>query len=124
MRKRRQKTVDLSLDEALPSFDALGRLEGASGDWSESLDDPALRGETRAVIEAAIDQLADKYRTVFILREVEGFSTAATGEILGLGSAAVKTRLHRARLFLRRELASYFAAEAKSTVAAGYARAS
>lgn len=83
-----------------------------------------MRGETRAVIEAAIDQLADKYRTVFILREVEGFSTAATGEILGLGSAAVKTRLHRARLFLRRELASYFAAEAKSTVAAGYARAS
>ena len=80
-----------------------------------------MRGETRAVIEAAIDQLADKYRTVFILREVEGFST---GEILGLGSAAVKTRLHRARLFLRRELASYFAAEAKSTVAAGYARAS
>ena len=124
MRKRRQKTADISLDEELPSFDVLGRIEGEINDWSHLLDDPALRRENRTVIEAAIDQLDDKYRTVFILREVEEFSTAATAQMLGLGSAAVKTRLHRARLFLRRELASYFDAEAKAVPSARYARAS
>lgn len=125
MRKRRQKTTDISLDDdAMPPFDALGRIEGEINDWSQLLDDPALRRENRMVIEAAIDQLASKYRTVFVLREVEGFSTAATAEILGLGSAAVKTRLHRARLFLRRELASYFDAEAKGSLGTQYPRAS
>jgi len=45
--------------------------------------------------------------------EVEDFSTATTAEMLGLGSAAIKTRLHRARLFLRRELSSYIRSASK-----------
>ena len=97
MRKRRHKNSDLSLD------------------------DPALRSEARALIAAAIDRLDGKYRTVFILREVEEFSSATTADILYLSPAAAKTRLHRARLFLRAKLAAYFGAEARST---GYARAS
>ena len=48
--------------------------------------------------------------------EVEDFSTATTAEMLGLGSAAIKTRLHRARLFLRRELSSYFDPQAKEAL--------
>ncbi len=118
MRKRRHKNADLSLDDlALPTLP----LERPAGDWPAALDDPALRSEAQALIAAAIDRLDGKYRTVFILREVEEFSTATTAEILDLSPAAVKTRLHRARLFLRAELAAYFGAEARST---GYARAS
>ncbi len=56
--------------------------------------------------------------------EVEGFSTATMAEMLGLGSAAVKTRLHRARLFLRQELSSYFDTQAKEALGTRYAQAS
>jgi RNA polymerase sigma-70 factor (ECF subfamily) len=74
-------------------------------DWSATLDDPVLRQESRAVISSAVDQLSDKYKAVFVLREMENFSTSETAAALGLGTAAVKTRLHRARLFLRDALA-------------------
>ena len=56
--------------------------------------------------------------------ESEGISTATTAEILGLESAAVKTRLHRARLFLRRELSSYFDPQTKETLGPRHAQAS
>ena len=56
--------------------------------------------------------------------ESEGISTATTAEILGLESAAVKTRLHRARLFLRRELSSYFDPQTKETLGTRHAQAS
>ena len=56
--------------------------------------------------------------------ESEGISTATTAEILGLESAAVKTRLHRARLFLRRELSSYFDPQTKEALGTRYTQAS
>jgi DNA-directed RNA polymerase specialized sigma24 family protein len=56
--------------------------------------------------------------------ESEGISTATTAEILGLESAAVKTRLHRARLFLRRELSSYFDPQTKEALGTRHAQAS
>jgi len=64
----------------------------------------AYSGELRALLERAIDSLPDAYRLVFMLREVEGLSTAETAASLELGDEAVKTRLHRARVMLRREL--------------------
>ena len=67
-----------------------------------------MQEEASAVISAAVDQLDDKYLSVFMLRDVEGFSTAETAGILELGISAVKSRLHRARLYLRKELAEYF----------------
>jgi RNA polymerase sigma-70 factor (ECF subfamily) len=57
--------------------------------------------EMRALLEAAIGGLSRDYRTVFVLREVEGMSTAETAEALGLSEDVVKTRLHRARGLLR-----------------------
>jgi len=62
----------------------------------------AYAGELRRVLEEAVDALPDTYRTVFMLRDVEGLSTSETGEGLGLGEEAVKTRLHRARAMIRR----------------------
>lgn len=59
-------------------------------------------------IQEAILTLPKKYRLVVVLRDIEGFSTLETSEILKLTPVNVKVRLHRARLFLREQLKSYF----------------
>jgi RNA polymerase sigma-70 factor (ECF subfamily) len=72
-----------------------------------SSDDPeraASDREIHGLIEAAIDALPEKYRLVFILREVEGLSTIEAAGSLKLSLVTVKTRLHRARALLRNEL--------------------
>ena len=68
-----------------------------------------MRREARRVIDRAVDRLDEKYRQVFLLREIEGYSTQKTAELMGLGVPAVKSRLRRARLSLRRSLEGYFA---------------
>ncbi len=68
-------------------------------------EEAALSSELRRDLEATIDSLADAYRPVFVLREIEGLSTAETAEALGLSEDVVKTRLHRARAMLRDALA-------------------
>ena len=60
--------------------------------------------ELGTILENAVDSLPDSYRSVFVLRQIEGMDTADTAEHLGLGQEAVKTRLHRARSLLRRRL--------------------
>jgi RNA polymerase sigma-70 factor, ECF subfamily len=62
----------------------------------------AYAQELRRIVEAAVDTIPESYRTVFMLRDIEGLSTSETGEGLGLGEEAVKTRLHRARALIRR----------------------
>jgi RNA polymerase sigma-70 factor, ECF subfamily len=64
----------------------------------------AMSGELRAFLEGAIDDLPDGAREVFVLREVEGLSTAETAAVLGVTEDVVKTRLSRARFALRRVL--------------------
>jgi RNA polymerase sigma-70 factor (ECF subfamily) len=66
----------------------------------------AYAGELQRVLEGAVDGLPDAYRTVFMLRDIEGLSTNETSEALDLGEEAVKTRLHRARAMVRRAVAS------------------
>ena len=60
--------------------------------------------EIRGVVEAAIDALPEKYRVVFVLRAIEGLSTAEAARFLNLSRVAVSTRFHRARTLLRDEL--------------------
>jgi RNA polymerase sigma-70 factor, ECF subfamily len=62
----------------------------------------AMRGELGEILQSAVDELPEGYRTVFVLRAVEQLSTVDTAESLGLSEEAVKTRLHRARSLLRR----------------------
>jgi len=64
----------------------------------------ALGNQLREVLVSAIDQLSVGYRTVFVLRDVEGMSTGEVAGSLGLSEQAVKMRLHRARAALRQEL--------------------
>ena len=64
----------------------------------------ALTGELRRLLEEAVDALPRTSRSAFVLREVEGLSTAEAAECLGVSEDVVKTRLHRARRLLRKEL--------------------
>ena len=84
-------------------------MDDAGGDSMETLRSPhadperqAYAGELHSMLEQAVDMLPESYRTVFMLRDIEGLSTSETGEGLGLGEEAVKTRLHRARVMIRR----------------------
>ena len=64
----------------------------------------AFIGELRRTLEGGVDALPEAYRSVFVLRDVEGLTTAETAECLGLSEDVVKTRLVRARAQLRRQL--------------------
>jgi len=66
----------------------------------------AYAGELQRVLEDAVDALPEAYRSVFMLRDIEGLSTNETAEALDLGDEAVKTRLHRARALVRRAVTS------------------
>ncbi|GAB6167145.1 RNA polymerase sigma factor [Thermostilla marina] len=72
--------------------------------WKETPEEIARRKEVQQLLQEALDELDDKYRLVFLLRDVEGMSTAETAEILGISEANTKVRLLRARLMLREKL--------------------
>lgn len=118
LKKRRRGVFDptpeqeLSLDDLMPRPDAEGRKPEIP-DWSEDAERALLRGELSARMEAAIDKLPKDYKIVLVLRDVEGLSAEETAQAVGLSVAAVKSRLHRARVFVRRELATYLAASDK-----------
>ena len=97
---RNKKTV--SLDEQLEIGD--NSIQREVADDAEDPEQTFERTEMREILEAAIDSLAEGYRTVFVLRDVEGFSTEETAEMLDLSISAVKSRLLRARLQLRDKL--------------------
>lgn len=82
---------------------------GAGVDWSRRPDEQLQSSELRRHIQAAVDALPDSTRTVFLLRDVDGLSTEETAEALDITVPTVKTRLHRARLALRRTISEYFA---------------
>ena len=77
-------------------------------DWSYSIDRILLEKEGMEQIEKAVSELPEKYRIVFQLRDVEGLSNSQVGKILKLSLPAVKSRIHRARLYLRVKLSDYF----------------
>jgi RNA polymerase sigma-70 factor, ECF subfamily len=75
----------------------------------------AYASELHRLLEHAVDALPETYRVVFMLRDVEGLSTAETGKGLGLREEAVKTRLHRARAMIRRAVTAQIGAVAADT---------
>ena len=104
LRGRQGQRRDVSLDEVLPLFDERGRHVGPTADWSARVDDPSIQTELRLALTAAINELPAVSRTVLVLRDVEGLSNGEIAEVLGLSAPVVKTRVHRARLFLRKQL--------------------
>jgi RNA polymerase sigma-70 factor (ECF subfamily) len=81
-------------------------------EWRENPEDLAVRAELKDILDRAIAELDDKYRVVFVLRDIEEFSTEETAAALGLTESNVKVRLLRARLQLRERLTREFGDEA------------
>jgi len=110
IKKRRKSKFapqrELSLDEFLPRDET--EVPDQVPRWALMPLDKLLSDELSDKINAAIFTLPEKYRLVIVLRDIEGFSTAETAQILNLSDANVKVRLHRARLFLRNKLKGYF----------------
>jgi RNA polymerase sigma-70 factor, ECF subfamily len=101
---------------------AESHMDEDGGDVMDGFESPAADPERQAyaqeltrMLEAAVDTLPETYRTVFMLRDIEGLSTHETGEGLGIGAEAVKTRLHRARAMLRRAVTAQIGEVAPGT---------
>ena len=110
IRKRRKKKCEpdheISLDSFIHEDGSDGKYE--IPDWSDDPSDNVMRAELKKIIDVAIQTLPHKYRLVFNLREIEGFNTKETAEILEISTQSVKTRLHRARLFMREEISKQY----------------
>ena len=98
--RQKHETHDPLLEEAAPA--------GPVKRWHVGPDESALEAEQHELIEKAIGTLPDPFRDVFVLADVEGLPNAEIAEMLGLSVPAVKSRLHRARLRMRDELAPHF----------------
>jgi len=98
---------ELSLDELLPNAAGDGERAIQVADDAELPEQQLLRSELEAELERALRELPDLYRSVVLLRDVEGLSTAEAAEVLDLTEDTVKQRLHRGRLALRKSLAGY-----------------
>lgn len=113
---KRRKSVfaperELSLDEFMPNStqtDGQKRIEIA--DWSALPEDQAFQSELRGALDTAIAGLPEIYKTVLLLRDVEELSTEETAEVLDITTDTVKTRLHRARLAVRKDLDTFLRA--------------
>ncbi len=107
LRTRRQKSAEIAIDDVMPSLEDDGRHFEPIDDWSNRVDEQALQGELRRVLQEAIDGLPDEYRTALVMHDVEGLSNPDIAETLGISLPAVKSRVHRSRLFVRKKLADY-----------------
>lgn len=110
LRTRRAKAREIGLDDVLPALDEGGVHFEPMDDWSPRVDEQALTAELRRTLEAAIDELPPDYRTALVLHDVEGLSNPDIAETLGVSLPAVKSRIHRSRLFLRKRLSEYVGA--------------
>lgn len=106
---RKRKTPMVSVDDTQP-FDS--EEEGAEMeivDFCCLPENELLTAESRKFMDAAIQRLPENLKTVFVLRDLEGMSIQETSEVMQITENNVKTRLLRARLRLRQELAAYYA---------------
>lgn len=94
-----------SFEDASPRYGDHGQLVEPIDDWSAAVDDVVIRRDLCTHAARAVDALPELYRSVFVLRELEDLSTEEVAKALGITVPMVKTRLHRARLRLRKTLA-------------------
>jgi RNA polymerase sigma-70 factor (ECF subfamily) len=110
---KRRKSVfapaqELSLDDFMPAMSHQGghaKLQIA--DWSGLPDRQVMQSEMKQVLDRAISELPENYKSVLLMRDVEELSTLETAQVLDLTQDVVKTRLHRARLAVRQKLDEY-----------------
>ena len=114
MRLRRKRRAPDALQEQPlelqgPKFSAEGYLDPPPhSDWSQRADEKMMSGQLGVAIDKAVHELPEDYRTVFLLKDVDGLSNEDIAHALELTVPAVKSRLHRARLALREKLGEFF----------------
>lgn len=101
--RKEQRIPDLKSLEDDVDLDVLS----AAGQWDDGPERRLLQAELLGKMDEALGNLSEALRVVFVLRDIDGLSTAETAEVLDLTETAVKSRLHRARLALREQLAPY-----------------
>ena len=106
--RTRRRRPEGRIEDLLPGFLEDGHFATPAAPWQESADALLESAENRKLVRDAIEGLPENYRTVLLLRDIEGFDTLRTAEELGMTTAAVKTRLHRARQALRTQLDVHF----------------
>lgn len=107
MQRRKKQPETVSIDEPL-TLDDGEDMPRQFFDWCCLPESDLLSSEAIEYMERAIQMLPEALRSVFVLRDIEGLPTAEVADVLGLTIPAVKSRLHRARLFLRERLTEYF----------------
>jgi len=109
LRSQKKHESNISLENYYP-YDEKGSLMGKimDKDWSSRPDIIIFSKEALNIIDESINELPESYRTIFHLRDIEGLSNEEVAEVLEISIPAVKSRLHRARLFLRDRLSDYF----------------
>ena len=107
--RRRQRHPETSLDDYMPAFQEDGhhRVRPVV-DWSQNLENQLAEAEARHLLRQAIDDLPALDKAVVVFSEFDELSNQEIGDILGLSVSAVKSRLHRARLYLRGRLSVLF----------------
>jgi RNA polymerase sigma-70 factor (ECF subfamily) len=106
MKRRKSKFLneELSMEEVMPDREALSQGGPA---WNRLPDEAALDRELQGKIRAAVLQLPETYKSVLVLRDMEGLDTEEVAQALGLSKDVVKMRLHRARAKIRNEIEGY-----------------
>lgn len=108
MRLRKRRPDVVSLDQPVGGDGESDALPPDVPDWGRTPDQELIDQETREAMDQAIAALPPELKAVFLLRDVEGMSNEEAAEATGLSLAAAKSRLHRARLFLRDRLHRHF----------------
>jgi RNA polymerase sigma-70 factor (ECF subfamily) len=107
VRGRRRDHGATPVDASMPTFDATGHRVAALPDWHPSADQVLLNKELGGLLRRWIAELPPDHRSVLVLRDQEGLSNEEVAAITRLSIPAVKSRLHRARIFLRERAKGY-----------------
>ena len=107
---RKKRTVKMIAMSDMGSEEGYGDVPHPEfiAPWSRTAEEIAQDAEVQAELEKGLEGLDEKYRLVFVLRDIEGLSVRETAEALGLTESSVKVRLLRARLALRERLTKKF----------------
>ena len=99
--RRKKRKPEKNIDDLLPRYSEAGERSELGQSWAVTYDTAAESREVGELVRAGINQLPEDYRHILMLRDLEGLNTAETAAVLDLTEAAVKTRLHRARMALK-----------------------
>jgi RNA polymerase sigma-70 factor (ECF subfamily) len=107
--RKKKPEVSLESSENASQNEGIADLKPTQlADWSALPEDELLSSEGKKILDATIETLPESLRIVFILRDMEGLSIKETADALDLTETNVKTRLLRARMFLRESLSAYY----------------